>query len=236
MRKLLLWYLQEILIQTRSLRKFRLPSKQLLHIVPGSFRVSSLPRIFWILIEWPSIVRSEVKVSFLLTTNVLGWEHYRLRMQDTADYLPSPPSLWSATGATQKTTQLPFLLRQKSWWDRQQSNISSHHRFLGGVTTGTFPEENMTKIIQEELGQDHGQSIPFTEAWLCTSKFLRSQHRRQLGLAGYQYTRGWGLQSSKKEGSPFRMVSRTDRTGTAKQQVLWPEIPTNKESPSHLRS
>ena len=83
-------------------------------------------------------------------------------------------------------------------------------------------------------------SIPFTEAWLHTSKFLWSQHWRQLGLPGYWYTRGWGLQST-KEGSPFRMTSRTNRTrtsptATAKQQVLLPEIPTNKgESLSHLK-
>ena len=84
-------------------------------------------------------------------------------------------------------------------------------------------------------------SIPSTEAWLCTSKFLWSQHQRPLGLPGYWYTRSWGLQSTKMEGSTFRIASRTNRTRTsptaaAKQQVLWPEIPTNKgESLSHLK-
>ena len=44
-----IWYFQEILIETRSLWKPRLQSKQLSHIAPGSLRVSSLPRILWIL-------------------------------------------------------------------------------------------------------------------------------------------------------------------------------------------
>ena len=96
-----------------------------------------------------------------------------------------------------------------------------------------IPEENMTKISQEEV-KIMAKAFPSQRP--DYAQFLRSQHLKQLGLPGYQYTRGWGLQSSKKEGSPFRMFSRTDRTRTAKQQVLRPEIPTDKEeSPSHLR-
>ena len=72
-------------------------------------------------------------------------------------------------------------------------------------------------------------SIPFTEAWLCTSKFPRSQHRRQLGLPGYWYTRGWGLQSTKKEGSPFGMASRTNRTRTSPTASKWRLLSLSKQ-------
>ena len=53
----------------------------------------------------PPLSVQKSKFCFFSPQNVLGWEHYRLRMQDTADYLPSLPSLGSATRATQKTTQ-----------------------------------------------------------------------------------------------------------------------------------
>ena len=89
------------------------------------------------------------------------------------------------------------------------------------------------------ISSPYGNSIPFTEVWLCTLKISRSQHRRQLGLPSYRYTRGWGLQSTKKEGSPFGMVNRTgtSSTATTKQEFLRSEIPTDEEqSPSHLRT
>ena len=77
------------------------------------------------------------KFRFSSPQNVPGQEHYRLRMQDTADYLPSPPSQGSDTGATQVTIHYT-ISSQRSWWDRQQPIASSqipwwHHYW------STFP-------------------------------------------------------------------------------------------------
>ena len=54
------------------------------------------------------------KFWFFSPQNVLGREHYRLRMQETAEYLLAPLSLGSATGATPKIMQHRCYCTQKS--------------------------------------------------------------------------------------------------------------------------
>ena len=158
-------------------------------------------------------------------------------MQDTADYLPGLSTIPRfSTGATQKTNQytISSYYIQKSWWDRQQSVAPSQIPWWHGCWS-TFPRR-----IWPRSSKRRSRSWPKHSLHRDLTMHFKVPKKpavlKQLGLPGYQYTRGWGLQSSKKEGSPFRMFSRTDRTRTAKQQVLRPEIPTDKEeSPSHLR-
>ena len=71
-------------------------------------------------------------------------------MQDTADYLPSPPSLGSATGATQKTAQYIISFQTEELM-RQAAVYSSITDSLVASLLEHIPEENRTKIIQEQV-------------------------------------------------------------------------------------
>ena len=48
----------------------------------------------------PSSQRSNIK--FLTPQNVLGREHYKLKINQSSDYQPAPPTLSAATGAKDK--------------------------------------------------------------------------------------------------------------------------------------
>ena len=154
-RKLVLWSLQEILIETRSLGKSRLQSKQLLDIapgslrassLPGSLRASSLPRILWMLryVIFHCPFRGQSVCS----------SHYRLGMQDTADYLPSLPSLGSATRATQKTTQFAISSQMLLHTEELMRRAAIYSSITDSFMTSQLeyiPNENKTKIVQEQV-------------------------------------------------------------------------------------
>ena len=146
-----LWYLHEILIETRSLGKPRLQSKQLIrHCTRFTQAVKLSEDLVDTPLSDPPLSIHKSKFHFFSPQNMLGWEHYRLRMQDMADYLPSSPSLWSATGATQKTTQYTISSQTEELM-RQAAVYSSITDSLVASLLEHIPEENRTKIIQEEV-------------------------------------------------------------------------------------
>ena len=49
------------------------------------------------------------KIKFFSPQNVLGRNHYRLRMDETGEYLPMPPSLGSVTRVSLKVNQYTVL-------------------------------------------------------------------------------------------------------------------------------
>ena len=96
----------------------------------------------------PSSIQKS-KFHFSSPQNVPGQEHYGLRMQDTADYLPSPPSQGSDTGATQVTIQYTISSQTEELM-RQAAAYSFITDSLVASLLKHIPEENRTKIIQEQ--------------------------------------------------------------------------------------
>ena len=91
------------------------------------------------LCDLPSTQKTKFK--FFSPQNVLGREHYRLRMDETAEYLPMPPSLRSITGASpnvnQYTVSVQTLLPRGV--DEMGSHIQLHDWFPCGFFAGTHP-------------------------------------------------------------------------------------------------
>ena len=88
--------------------------------------------------------------SYRLSGTIRYDTYQYIRMQDTAEYLPAPPSLGSATGATQYMVSVQTQLHTEELM-RRAAIYSSVTDSLVASLLEHIPKGNRTKIVQEQL-------------------------------------------------------------------------------------